>query len=158
MDNSNEEMNIEELQNKMQQELKELQEKYSQMTTQIQELQNNKSDLKNSIKTMNDSFEQVSKNVEHILAKLDNISGTNKDLDDEDLLDEDAPDKKIGFLVKKILFTPLRKLTVGTIASVLSIVDGTSKLTCEVKEGFEDIVAEAQYQRKRKQMAAMDEI
>ncbi|MBC2581314.1 hypothetical protein [Clostridium sp. DJ247] len=142
---------IEELQMKIKLELDDLQQKYTNLSAQIQDLQNDKSDLKNSMKTMNDNFQQVSKNVENILAKLDNINGSDKDLDN------DIIDKKIDFSVKKIIFNPLRKLAVGTIGSVFSVVDKTTELTCGFKEGFEDIVAEAQYQRKRKQMAAMNE-
>lgn len=143
---------IEELQKKMQQELDDLQLKYSNISDQIQTLQNDKSDLKNSIKTMNDSFQQVSKNVENILSKLDNISGDSKNLDDEDMMD-----RKMNISMKKMIVNPLRKLAVGTITSVLSVTDKAAEVTCGFKEGFEDIVAEAQYQRKRKHMISMDE-
>lgn len=150
-DNKDSSTKIEELQMKIQLELDDLQKKYSNLSMQIQDLQNDKSDLKNSMKTMNDSFQQVSKNVEDILAKLNNIDRSDKKLHD------DMTDEKTDFSVKKIIFNPLRKLAVGTIGSVFSVVDKTTELTYGFKEGFEDIVAEAQYQRKRKQMAAMDE-
>jgi chromosome segregation ATPase len=142
----------EDLQKKMQQELEDLQQKYSKISEQIQELQNDKLDIKNSIKTMSDNFQQVNKNVENILSKLDNIGPRNRNLDDEDILDED-----IDISMKKIVVNPLRKLIVGTVTSVLSVTDKVTELTCGFKEGLEDIVAEAQYQRKKKQMVAADE-
>lgn len=150
--NNSSSVKIEELQKKMQQELDELQQKYSKISEQIQNLQNDKSDLKNNIKTMNDSFQQVSKNVEDILSKLNNINAPNKDLNDEDEIS-----KKMNLSMKKIIFNPLRKLLVGTISSVLLVKDKTAEVTCGFKEGFEDIVAEAQYQRTKKHMASMDE-
>lgn len=150
-DSNNSSAKIEEVQRKMQEELDALEQKYNEISTQIQELQNDKSDLKNSIKTMNDSFQQVSKNVENILAKLDNIGVASKDSDN------DMYDREINFSAKKIILNPLRKLTIGAIGSVLAVIDKTSELTCGVKESFEDIVAEAQYQRKRKQMDTVDE-
>jgi chromosome segregation ATPase len=143
---------IQEFQKKVQQDIDELQQKYSEISIQIQELQNDKSDLKNNIRTINDSFQQVSKNVEDILAKLDNIGETKKDLDN------DTMDRKIGFSTKKILFNPLRKLTVAAVSSVLAVVYKTSELTCGVKEGFDDIVTQAQYHRRRKQMTIADEL
>lgn len=143
---------VEELQKKMQQELDSLQEKYSKMSEQIQDLQNDKFDLNNNMKTMNDSFQQVSKNVEDILFKLDNLQGIDKNLFDDDIVD-----RKMNISMKKTFLNPLRKLAVGTISSVLSVADKTTEVTCGFKEGLEDIVAEAQYQRKKRQMAAMDE-
>ncbi|MBV7275500.1 hypothetical protein I6U48_21590 [Clostridium sp. PL3] len=150
-DNNNSSDKIEELQRKMQEELDTLEQKYDEISTQIQELQNDKSDLKNSIKTMNDGFQQVSKNVEDILAKLDNIGLASKDLDN------DMHNRETKFSAKKMILNPLRKLTVGAIGSVLAVIDKTSELTCGAKESFEDIVAEAQYQRRRKQMGTVDE-
>jgi chromosome segregation ATPase len=150
--NTNASGKTEELQKKMQQELDDLEQKYGKISEQIQNLQNDKSDLKNSMKTMNDSFQQVSKNVEDILSKLDNINVPNKDLNDENEVK-----RTMDFSMKKMIFSPLRKLVVGTISSVLSVKDKTAEVTCGFKEGFEDIVAEAQYQRTKKHMAAVDE-
>ena len=150
--NNNSSTKIEELQKKMQKELDDLQVKYSSISDQIQTLQNDKSDLKNSIKTMNDSFQQVSKNVEDILSKLNTISRDNEGFDDEDMMD-----RKINVSLKKLIFNPLRKLAVGTIGSVLAVADTATEVTCGFKEGFEDIIAEAQYQRKKKHMVSMDE-
>ncbi|WP_446899192.1 hypothetical protein ACSVC9_04660 [Clostridium sp. LBM24168] len=131
----------------MQQKLEALEQKYSQISTQMQKMQDDKSDLKNSIKTMNDRFKQVNKNVEDILAKLDSIGDNNRGTDDE----------KTDFSAGKTFFNPLRKLTVGAVGSVLAVIDKTTELACGAKEGFEDIVAEAQYQRKRKRKVSMDE-
>ncbi|WP_190972226.1 hypothetical protein [Clostridium sp. HV4-5-A1G] len=147
MNNDNNEAHVEELQKKMQQKLDALEQKYSQISTQMQKLQDDRSDLKNNIKTMNDRFQQINKNVEDILSKLDNIGDNNKNVDDE----------KTDFSVGKALFSPLRKLTVGTVGSVLAVIDKTAELACGAKEEFEDIVAEAQYQRKRKRKTSMDE-
>ncbi|MCI1944805.1 hypothetical protein [Clostridium luticellarii] len=151
MNSDNNEIHAEELQKKMQQKLDTLEQKYSQISTEMKKLQDDKSDLKNSIKTMNDRFEHVNKNVEDILAKLDNISENNRGLDD------DAEGEKTDFLARKAIFSPLRKLTVGAVGSVLAVIDKTAELACGAKEGFEDIVAEAQYQRKRKRKVSMDE-
>lgn len=144
--------NIEESQKKMQQELIDLQQRFDKISEQIQDLQNDKLAFKSSIKTMNDSFQQVSKNVEDILSKLDNFSNPNKGLNADDLIA-----RKMKFSMKKIIFNPLRKLAVGTISSILSVTDRAIESTCVIKEGFEDIVADAQYQRKKKYMASMTE-
>jgi chromosome segregation ATPase len=136
----------------MQLELDNLHLKYNNISDQIQTLQNDKSDLRNSVKAMNDSFQQVSKNVEDILSKLNAISKDNKNLNEADMMD-----RKINFSLKKLIFNPLRKLAVGTISSVLTVADTATEVTCGFKEGLEDMVAEAQYQRKKKQMISMDE-
>ncbi|MBV7275496.1 hypothetical protein I6U48_21570 [Clostridium sp. PL3] len=139
---------LQQLQTNTQQELHNLKEGYSKTNEQIQELQSSKHDMESNIKTISDNFNQVNKNIEDILYKLNGISEMNKALEDE----------RINFSVKKMLINPLRKLTVGAVSSVLSVVDKTSELTCGVKEGLEDMVAEAQYQHKRKQMARMDRV
>ncbi|MFL0196851.1 hypothetical protein ACJDU8_14975 [Clostridium sp. WILCCON 0269] len=143
---------IEELQKKMEQELIDLQQKYSKISEKIEELQNNKLDVKNSMKIMNDNFGNISKNVENILSKLDNINIKEKNLNDDHIIDD-----RIDISMKKIIFNPLRKLAVGTVASVLAVTDKVTELTCGAKEGLEDIVAEVQYQRRKKHLANMDE-
>ncbi|WP_368490605.1 hypothetical protein [Clostridium sp. BJN0013] len=143
---------IEELQKKMQQELVDLQQRYSKINEKVEELQNDKLDIKNSIKVMNDNFGHMSKNVENILSKLDNINTKNKKLNDDHIEDD-----RIDISMKKMIFNPLRKLAVGTIASILAVTDKVTELTCGAKEGLEDIVAEVQYQRRKKHMANMDE-
>lgn len=141
---------IVELQDKMQHELDGLEEKYSKLTSQINELQSDKSDLKNSIKTMNNSFSEVNKNIESILSKVNSINEVNNEKD------YDVSGTQRESLSKKVIVNPLRKLTIGAISSVLTVIDKTSELTCNVRENFEDIVAEAQYQHKRRQMASAD--
>lgn len=143
---------IEELQKRMQQELVDLQQRYSKINGKVEELQNDKLDVKNSIKIMNDNFSHMSKNVENILSKLDNINIKDKNSNDDHIEDD-----RIDISMKKIIFNPLRKLAVGTIASILAVTDKVTELTCEAKEGLEDIVAEVQYQRRKKHMANMDE-
>ncbi|MBC2579766.1 hypothetical protein HGI79_05480 [Clostridium sp. DJ247] len=60
--------------------------------------------------------------------------------------------------MKKALFNPLRKLAVGTVSSVLTITDKTIKTAGGFKEGVEDIIAEAQYQRTKKRMTVMNDL
>lgn len=141
MDNGNG-IRLEELQK-----LDALEQKYSQVNTQMKKLQDDRSDLKNNIKSMNDKFQQVNKNVENILSKLDDI----------DKNDRNFSENMGNFSVRKTLCAPLRKMTIGVVGSVLAVADKTTELACGAKEGFEDIVAEAQYQRKRKHKASMDE-
>ncbi|MFL0198920.1 hypothetical protein ACJDU8_25735, partial [Clostridium sp. WILCCON 0269] len=96
---------VEELQKKMQQELTDLHQKYSKINEKVEELQNDKLDAKNSIKVMNNNFGHISKNVENILSKLDNINIKDKDSNDDHIIDD-----RIDISMKKIIFNPLRKL------------------------------------------------
>lgn len=144
---------IEELQKKMQQELTNLQQEYGKISEKVEELQNDKLDVKNSIKVINDNFGHISRNVENILSKLDNINIKGKDVED----DEHIIDDRIDISMKKIIFNPLRRLTIGTISSILAVTDKVTEMTCGAKEKLEDIVAEVQYERKKKHLANMDE-
>ncbi|MFL0198354.1 hypothetical protein ACJDU8_22720 [Clostridium sp. WILCCON 0269] len=143
---------VEELQKKMQQELTDLQQKYSKISEKVKELQNDKLDVKNSIKAMNDNFGHISKNVENVLSKLDNINIKDKDSNDDQIIDD-----RIDISMKKIIFNPLRKLTVGVISSILAVTDKVTKVTCGTREKLEDMVAEVQYERRKKHMANMNE-
>jgi chromosome segregation ATPase len=139
----------EEFQKKMQKDLRELHEKYNELNEQIQDLQNDKADFKISIKTMSDNFTEVSKNVQDILSKIDNINNRENGR-------EVRYENEEGTM-KKMVCKPLKKLAVGTVGSILSITDKVVEVSFGVKEGFEDIVAEAQYQRKKKHLTTMDE-
>ncbi|MFL0198931.1 hypothetical protein ACJDU8_25800, partial [Clostridium sp. WILCCON 0269] len=66
-------------------------------------------------------------------------------------------DDRIDISMKKIIFNPLRKLVVGTVASVLAVTDKVTELSCGTREKLEDIVAEVQYERRKKHIANMNE-
>lgn len=57
--------------------------------------------------------------------------------------------------VGSIIIKPLRKLAVGTVGVFYSIADKTLERVSSIKEDFEDIAAEAQYQNKKCRMKSI---
>ena len=95
----------------------------------------------------------------HLKAKLGQNNG--KRLKSE--YEKNAPMNMIKkdnmkFSMRDMFINPLRKVAVGTVQSAFLVIDKTMEGVSNAKEGFEDIVAEAQYQNKKKHLEATDNI
>lgn len=129
---------------KIQEELNDLKNKYSNLLKEMQVLENNKDNinsLKQDIKSIHDGFEQINKNVEQLNDKLNTIS----------------QESQMNNQMKKMMRNPLRRLMVGTVSSVMFVVDKAVETTSGIRENLEDIVAEAQYENKKKRMNIKEE-
>ncbi|WDC85259.1 hypothetical protein PL321_07350 [Caloramator sp. mosi_1] len=64
---------------------------------------------------------------------------------------------KMEFNLGRKIGRGLRRVTVGTVGLILGIRDKTAETVANFKEGFEDIVAEAQYNNRKKKLAVETE-
>ena len=63
-----------------------------------------------------------------------------------------------SFSLRKMITKPMRKLAVGTMSAVFSAADYTSEKLSYAREGVEDMVAEAQYNSKRRRANMMSDM
>lgn len=142
----------EQFQKKIQEQLDEYKTKFDQLGSEIQILKSSKSNFEENIKMINGNLQEVSKNVENIINRIDELSNKS-----DVFFEKSIADKIINFSIKKIVKFPLRKIAVGTISSIFTIVDKTMEATSTVREGFEDIVAEAHCEMQKKRMPSVEE-
>ena len=134
-------------QDKMQKDIQQLSSKYDFLSQEVQQLEKSKASLGEDFKQIHGKFENINKSISEIISKIDKISG------EYVFENEEVPkDKGRSFSMKKIFLNPFRRLAVGTLSAVYAVADKTMEKSSNMKENFEDIVAEAQYAHKKKKM------
>lgn len=146
------ENDIKKLEDKMLKELHELNERYNHLNDEIETLKSNKNDINNSINSMNDSLLQVSRNVESIVSRIDTLAQTSANAS----ISKNINGKNVDISMKVMVGMPLRKLAVGTISSIFTIVDKAVETTACIREELEDIVAEAHYNKQKRQLSSIE--
>lgn len=139
-------------QHKMHHDIEDLIGKYEELNKEVEDLKSNKASIEGELKEFHGEFEKINKSVEQILQKIDKLSGGK--IEKEEEADEGKADVHS---MKKMFKNPLRKFAVGTLSVVYAVVDKTVEKTFNIKESFEDIVAEAQYANKKKKMKTVEE-
>lgn len=97
------------------------------------------------LKQIQGEFEQTNKNIEEILQKLDKLpvesfeKGTEMDGKDS-----------VTHSIRECFTNSLKKIAVATLSAFYAVADITIEKTSDIKEGFQDITAEAQYENKRR--------
>ncbi|PAB60378.1 hypothetical protein [Anaeromicrobium sediminis] len=125
-------------QEKIYEELKTLKDQYTSLVKEVQALDNNEksiNSLRQSIDSLFHEFNEVNKNMEDITNILNEMSETNN-------LNTENNNRPLD----------IRGMTVKTLSSILSVVDNTMEKTSGFGEGLEDLIAEAQYENKRKRL------
>jgi chromosome segregation ATPase len=146
IDKSEQELNN--FKNAIESEIRELEERYSFLTKEVKDLEESKTVMKESMESVQDNFEQINQNISDIMKKLDMLAGTCENINHINKDDFGDERESIGSIITK----PLRRLAVGTVSFLYSITDATLEGASNIKEGFEDIVAEAQYENKKRRM------
>lgn len=132
----------------LQQEINELKQKYDVLINDVKCLEDNKNNMKDIVKSSYEVVQNLSKNMENIMNELNNLKKDYENTTTNNFVKDD----KMNFSLRGIFTDPLRKIAVGTIQSAFLMADKTVESISNVKEGFEDIVAEAQYQNKKKHL------
>ena len=134
---------------KMQEDLKDMQTKYTGLVNDMKGLKAGQAGMQENITVLNGHYEKISGNMEMIMCKLDSIS-------------EDAQKNMMGKMMRqkqgvmsRMIKNPLRKLAVGTIGTLMSMGDYAAEKASNAKEGLEDIVAEANYNNKKRRSTRM---
>lgn len=130
----------------LQQEIDELKQKYDTLLKDVKSLENNKNNMKDIVENSYEVVQNVSKNVENVMNELNNLKKDYENNTPNNMVNED----KMNFSMKSMFINPLRKIAVGTMQTAFLMMDKSMEGMSNAKEGFEDIVAEAQYQNKKK--------
>ena len=136
----------------LQQEIDELRQKYDTLLKDVKCLEDNKNNMKGIVENSYEVVQNVSKNVENIMNELNNLKKDYENTASSNMFNEN----KMKFSMKSMFINPLRKIAVGTMQSAFLMMDKTVEGMSNAKEGFEDIVAEAQYQNKKKSTETAD--
>jgi len=138
----------------LQHEIDELRQKYDTLLSDVKSLEDNKNNMKDIVQNSYEVVQNVSKNVEKVMNELNNFKKEYEGITSNNMANEN----KMKFSMKNMFINPLRKIAVGTIQSAFLMMDKTVEGMSNAKEGFEDIVAEAQYQNKKKHTEATDNL
>lgn len=133
----NKELNITE--QKIQKEMNEIKVQYSDLLKEIKIIQKNEktiNNLKQKVDAMNTGFEQLNKNIQEISAKLNKMPNMQKTI----------------MRKKRLIRRTFRRAAIKTVGAFISIGDTTAEKASGFKEGIEDIVAEAYYEKNRRRM------
>ena len=139
---------------KLQQEIDDLKQKYDTLLKDVKCLEDNKNNMKVIVENSYEVVQSVSKNVENVMNELNNLKKDYENTISNNMVNDD----KIKFSMRSMVMNPLRKIAVGTMQTAFVVVDKTVEGMSNVKEGFEDIVAEAQYQNKKKHIETPENI
>ena len=130
----------------LQQEINELKQKYDALLNDVKCLEDNKSNMKSMVENSYEVVQNISKNVENVMNELNAFKENYENTESNNMINED----KMKLSMRDMVINPLRKIAVGTMQSAFMVIDKTMEGMSNAKEGFEDIVAEAQYQNKKK--------
>ncbi|PAB60383.1 hypothetical protein [Anaeromicrobium sediminis] len=126
-------------QQKIQEELNEIKVQYSSLSKEINAIQNNEkaiNDLKQRVETINKGLEQLNKNIQEISGKLNRMPNMHKTI----------------MRKKGMIRRAFRRGAIKTVEAFFCVADATAEKACCIKEGVEDIVAEAQYENQKRRM------
>lgn len=136
-------------------EIKHLQEKLENLTSEFTTIKEGKLDVKEDIQTLHLDIQQMNRNFEVLITKLDNL---NFESDMKIHHEETIPTPKKRFSLKKAITSPIRKLTVNTLSSIFAITDRSTETVTNIKENFVDIAAEAKYKSHKKDVNLAEQI
>jgi chromosome segregation ATPase len=131
----------------MQKQILALEAKYNQLMQSVTKLEKEQSSLSQNINTMYASFDNMNRNVESIMEKVNKLC-ENQEMS----MMGKVFNKNRGFSLMNMVGSGARKVAVGVVTSALMVTDAVTETVSGVKEGFEDIVAEAQYMNQKRRM------
>ncbi|AOY74516.1 hypothetical protein [Clostridium formicaceticum] len=136
-------------QQNLEKELKEIKNQYTLLAQELENVKKNDkkiNSLQESMQSMQEEFEDINET----LQEISQMSKTMQDITDKlnNLTANQQKRKGMGMMPRNAF----RKGIVRTLSSALTVVDMTVEKMSMAKEGIEDIVAEAQYENKKRRM------
>mgnify|MGYP001605464350 CR=1 FL=1 len=125
----------------LQQCVERLKSEYSKLSSEVEQLESDKTAQSLELSQINGQFKQINESIEKITHKLNENSinhCVNKTIRDR----------------KNLITNSLKKIAVGTLSVVYAAADKTIEKASNLREGFEDIAAEAQYVNKKKECSS----
>ncbi|WP_297428277.1 hypothetical protein [Clostridium sp.] len=126
------------------QEFNELKEKYNSLIQKVDNLEMENSHRENSVKQMENNFEVINNNIKELMEKIDSI------IEDKETSKMFSSVRRSNSSIMNMITMPMRKATVNTMRAIFSVADFASEKVATARENLEDIVAEAQYENKKR--------
>ncbi|MCY6370255.1 hypothetical protein [Clostridium ganghwense] len=126
-----------------------LENNYNNLNNEISMLEKNRLEVNESLKSFDKNLEKINSNMESIMSKLENppLQTTNAS----------ANFSKGKTSISIEMHNPFRKLAVGILSGIYTVVDKTIETTSTMRENLEDIAAEAQYNNKKRRMNSAEQ-
>ena len=131
------------------QEINELKQKYETIIQKLDNIEKENMHKEHTIKQAENNFEVINNNMKELMEKID-------------LMVEDKETSKMFNNVRKnnssminMITTPMKIITISTMRTLFTMADYASEKAAYAREGLEDIIAEAQYESKKKRSTMM---
>ena len=131
------------------QEINELKQKYETIIQKLDGIEKENIHNEHSIKQTENNFEVINNNIKELMEKIDLMvedKETNKFFNNV---------RKNSFSMMNMITAPMKKMTISTMRTLFTMADYASERAASAREGFEDIMAEAQYESKKKRSTMM---
>jgi predicted nuclease with TOPRIM domain len=131
------------------QEVNELKGKYESLMQKLDNIEKENTNRENNIKQIENNFEVINNNIRELMNKIDSI------VEDKETNKMFSSFRKGDSSFTNMIKMPMRKVTVNTMRTIFSMADYASEKLAFAREGLEDIVAEAQYENKKRRSSMM---
>ncbi|OOM78939.1 hypothetical protein [Clostridium sp. BL-8] len=131
------------------QEINGLKGKYDSLLQKLDSIEKENAQKENNIKQMENNFTVINNNLKELMEKIDSV------IEEKETTKMFSNTRKNNFSFMNMVASPMRKATVGTMRAVFSMTDYASEKVAHAREGLEDIVAEAQYENKKRRSTMM---
>lgn len=135
--------------NELTQEINELRGKYESLIQKLDNIEKESTQRENNIKQMESNFEVINNNLKELMNKIDSM------VEDRETGKMFSNFRKENSSFMDMITKPMRKATVSTMSTIFSITDYASEKMAYARENLEDIVAEAQYENRKRKSTMM---
>ena len=131
------------------QEINELKQKYESLIQKLDDIQKENTLRENSIKQTENNFDVINNNMKVLMDKIDLM------VEDKETSKMFNNVRKNNFSMMNMITAPMKKITISTMRTLFTMADYASEKAASAREGLEDIMAEAQYESKKKRSTMM---
>jgi predicted nuclease with TOPRIM domain len=131
------------------QEVNELKQKYESLIQKLDDIQKENTLREHSIKQTENNFDVINHNMKALMDKIDLM------VEDKETSKMFNNGRKNNFSMMNMITAPMKRMTISTMRTLFTMADYASEMAASAREGLEDIMAEAQYESKKKKSTMM---
>lgn len=121
----------------------ELKGKYESIIEKLDVIQKENVQREHTIQQLENNFQVTNNNIKELMSRMDSML---EEKETHNVFNR----KRSNFSIMNVMRMPMRKMTINTMRTIFTIADiAYEKVSC-VKEGFEDIITEAQSESKKR--------
>ena len=131
------------------QEISELKQKYESLIQKVDSIEKENTHREHSIKQAENNFEVINNNIRELVKKIDFM------VEDKKTNKMSNKIRKSNFSLMNMIKTPMKRITISTMRTFLTMANYASEKAAYARESLEDIAAEAKYESKKKRPTTM---